>query len=138
MRAAVDAQYERLEEFLTYHSPTGPFLFDSFGWAETALTPLFKRLWFLEYYEHYAIPARLRRLLKWRAACLEHPAAQRHGFEELMKLYYDYTQGAGNGRLPAHRSVSSFTLDPNWRSRPMPPRDKWKIAATDVQLGLLV
>ena len=31
--------------------------------------PMFKRLWFLEYYEDYAIPAHLGRVLRWREAC---------------------------------------------------------------------
>ncbi len=133
----VDAQFQRLDAFLSYYSPRGDFLFDSFGWAEVAFTPMFKRLWFLEYYENYAIPKSLVRIQRWRDACLVHPAAQRHGFEELMKLYYDYSQGCGNGRIPQGRTVSSFTLEPNWKERPMPPRDKWDQAATDEQLGLL-
>lgn len=132
----VDAQFERLDAFLRYYSPEGEFLFDSFGWAEVAFTPMFKRLWFLEYYEDYVIPESLVHVRRWRDACLAHPAAQRHSFEELMKLYYDYSQGGGNGRLPPGRSVSSFTLEPNWRQRPMPPRDKWGTPATDAQLGL--
>ena len=54
-----------------------------------------------------------------------------------MKLYYDYSQGGGNGRIPEGRKVSSFTLHPTWRARPMPPRDKWGSAASDQQLGLV-
>lgn len=136
LRAEVDAQYQRLDEFLRHYSPEGEFLFEAFGWAETAFAPMFKRLWFLEYYEDYVIPRHLVRLQRWRNACLAHPAAQRHGFEELMKLYYDYSQGGGNGRLPPGRSISSFTLTPGWQSRPMPPRDKWNTTASDEQLGL--
>ena len=56
--------------------------------------------------------------------------------EELIKLYYDYSQGGGNGRIPEGRSISSFSPDSDWRSRPMPPRDKWGASATDAQLGL--
>ncbi len=137
MKAEVDAQYARLDDFLGYYSPGGTWLFDEFGWAEVAYTPMFKRLWFLEYYEAYEIPQHLTRLLKWREACLAHPVAQRHhGHEELMKLYYDYSQGGGNGRIPEGRSVSSFTIDVPWRQRPMPPRDKWGHAASDAELGL--
>jgi glutathione S-transferase len=65
------------------------------------------------------------------------PMFKRLWFLELMKLYYDYSQGGGNGRIPEGRKVSSFTLVPHWRERPMPPRDKWGVAATDVQLGLI-
>ena len=133
----VDAQFQRLDAFLQYYSPSGTWLFEDFGWAEVAYTPMFKRLWFLEYYEQYVIPENLVRLHRWRDACLAHPAASHRSFEELMKLYYDYSQGGGNGRIPEGRSVSSFTLDPPWRTRPMPPRDKWGTAATDAQLGLL-
>ncbi len=138
MKAEVDAQYARLDDFLRYYSPNGSYLFEHFGWAEVAFTPMFKRLWFLEYYEDYRIPQHLTRLLAWRAACLDHPVAQRHhGHEELMKLYYDYSQGGGNGRIPEGRTISSFTLEPRWQDRPMPPRDKWGHAATDAELGLL-
>ncbi len=132
----VDTQYERLDAFLSYYNPKGDFLFDSFGWAEVAFTPMFKRLWFIEYYENYTIPSSLHRVQRWRDACLAHPAARHHGFEELMKLYYDYSQGCGNGRIPEGRKVSSFTLDPPWKERPMPPRDKWGPPASDEQLGL--
>ena len=133
----VDAQYARLDDFLSYYSPDGTFLFEDFGWAEVAFTPMFKRLWFLEYYEDYEIPAQLRRVQRWREACLAHPAAQARSHEELIKLYYDYAQGGGNGRLPEGRSISSFTLDAPWQDRPWPPRDKWGHVATDTELGLV-
>ena len=138
LAAEVNAQYARLDDFLRYYSPNGTYLFDAFGWAEVAFTPMFKRLWFLEYYENYEIPQTLTRLLAWREACLAHEVSQRHhGHEELMKLYFDYSQGAGNGRIPQGRTISSFTLDPHWRDRPMPPRDKWGKAPSDAELGLI-
>ena len=138
LRAEVDAQYARLDEFLRYYAPDGDFLFDRFGWAETAFAPMFKRLWFLEYYEDYTVPQHLTRLLRWREASLAHPAvASRHTHRELMTLYYDYAQGGGNGRIPEGRKISSFTLDPAWDTRPMPPRDKWGQPATDAELGLV-
>ncbi|MBG6120722.1 glutathione S-transferase [Sphingobium sp. JAI105] len=137
-QAEVDAQYARLNDFLRHYAPDSDYLFDRFGWAEVAFTPMFKRLWFLDYYEAYEIPQHLTRLLRWREACLSHPVAQRHhGHDELMTLYYDYAQGGGNGRLPEGRRISSFTLDPPWTNRPMPPRDKWGKPATDADLGLL-
>ncbi len=136
LKAEVDAQYARLDDFLRYYSPEGTFLFEDFGWAEVAFTPMFKRLWFLEYYEAYEIPAQHKRVQKWRDACLAHPAAQARTHEELIKLYYDYSQGGGNGRIPEGRKVSSFTLDVPWQDRPWPPRDKWGHAATDQELGL--
>lgn len=137
-KAEVDAQYARIDDFLRHYAPNGDFLLDRFGWAEVAFTPMFKRLRFLDYYEAYQVPAHLTRLLRWRDACLSHPVARRHhSHDELMTLYYDYSQGGGNGRLPEGRSVSSFTLDPPWNARPMPPRDKWGPAATDAELGLL-
>jgi glutathione S-transferase len=138
LMAEVDAQFGRVDDFLRHYAPDGDFLYERFGWAETAYTPMFKRLWFLEYYEGYTIPGELGRLLRWREACLSHPVAQRrHGHRELMTLYYDYAQGGGNGRIPEGRNVSSFTLDPPWQDRPMPPRDKWGRPATDAELGLL-
>jgi glutathione S-transferase len=118
----VDAQFKRLDSFLSYYSPEGTCLFEDFGWAEVAFAPMFKRLWFLEYYENYVIPPSLQRVQRWREACVTHPAvAGRHSFEELMKLYYDYSQGGGNGRIPEGRKISSFALIPNWQTRPMPP-----------------
>jgi glutathione S-transferase len=110
LKAEVDAQYARLDAFLRDYA-TGPdFLFDRFGWAEVAFAPMFKRLWFLEYYEDYTVPQHLTRVLRWREAQLAHSAvASRHTHRELMTLYYDYAQGGGNGRLPEGRKVSSFT-----------------------------
>ena len=136
-KEAVDAQYARLDDFLSYYAPTGDFLFEDFGWAEVAFTPMFKRLWFIEYYEDHVIPQTLKRVLRWRDACVAHPAAQARSYEELITLYYDYSQGGGNGRIPDGRSISSFTLDPPWNKRPMPPKDKWGHAATDAELGLV-
>ena len=136
MRAAVDTQFAALNGFLNDYAPDRDFLFDRFGWAEVAMTPMFKRLWFIEYYENYRVPAGLSRVLRWREACVAHPSASHRTHEELIKLYYDYSQGGGNGRIPEGRSVSSFTLDFPWRDRPMPPADKWGHAASDAELGL--
>jgi glutathione S-transferase len=57
--------------------------------------------------------------------------------EEIVKLYFDYALGSGNGALPAGRSVSSFSFEPHWRTRPWPPRDKYRTNATDGELGLV-
>jgi len=135
-KEAVDAQYARLDDFLSYYAPDRDFLFEDFGWAEVAFTPMFKRLWFLDYYEDYQVPSQYKRVLRWREACVNHPAAQHRTREELIKLYYDYSQGGGNGRIPEGRQVSSFTIDTPWRERPWPPRDKWGHAASDEELGL--
>ncbi|MEH3106670.1 MAG: glutathione S-transferase family protein [Sphingomonas fennica] len=137
LKAEVDAQYARLDTFLKRYATGRDYLFDRFGWAEVAFTPMFKRLWFLDYYEGYAIPAHLDRVIRWRDACVAHPAAQHRSHEELIKLYYDYSQGGGNGRLPEGRRISSFTPDSDWRTRPMPPRDKWGTPASDADLGLV-
>jgi glutathione S-transferase len=136
-KAGVDAQYARLDDFLSHYSPNGTYLFEEFGWAEVSFTPMFKRLWFLDYYENYEIPGNLKRVQRWREACLAHPAAQHRSHEELIKLYYDYSQGGGNGRIPEGRKISSFTIDVPWQQRPMPPRDKWGHAASDAELGLV-
>jgi glutathione S-transferase len=138
-KLAMDEQWAKLEGFLKHYSPDGSYLFDSFGygWAEIAFAPMFKRLWFLEYYEDYGAPQGCKRALKWREACVTHPVAERrHTHEELIKLYYDYSQGGGNGRIPEGRTHSSFTIDFPWQDRPMPPRDKWGRAASDEELGL--
>lgn len=135
-KAGVDQQYARLDDFLSYYSPNGTYLFDDFGWAEVAFTPMFKRLWFLDYYEDYKVPAKLKRVQKWMEACVHHPAAQHRTHDDLIKLYYDYSQGGGNGRIPEGRKTSSFTIDVAPSKRPMPPRDKWGHAATDKELGL--
>ena len=141
-RAALTAvmldAYARLDAFLVEHAPVGPFLFDAFGWAEAVYTPFFQRFWFLEYYEDFALPddARYARVRRWIDACLAHPAAQQVTREEIVKVYYDYAHGAGNGaRLPG-RAHSSFALEPDWRTRPWPPRGKYAGIATDAELGL--
>lgn len=132
-------QYAAIDGFLTEHNPAGTYLFDRFGLAEAVFTPLFMRFWFLDYYEGFDLPdeAPYRRVRHWREACLAHPAAGQVTREEIVKLYYDYAQGVGNGALPAGRSVSSFAFEPDWRERPWPPRDKYGHAATDAELGLI-
>ncbi len=136
--AAVDDQFQRIDSFLTDYNADGVFLFEDFGWAETVFTPLLKRFWFLEYYENYEIPTKLVRVRRWRDACVNHSATQGRTYEEIIKLYYDYTQDSGGGKVPPGRSVSSFALTPRWSQRPMPPRDKWAAPATDAALGLVV
>lgn len=138
LKLAVDAQYAKLDQFLRDYGRGTTFLFDDFGWAEVALAPLAKRLEFLNYYEDYAIPAELTRVRAWHEACLAHPAAQDRTVEEIVRLYYDYSRGAGGGSLPAGRTISSLALSPHWSKRPMPPRDKWNAPeASDADLGLV-
>ena len=138
LRQGMLAQYARLNDFLVEHSSAGIFLFDEFGWAEAVFTPLFMRFWFLEYYEDFDLPAdeRYARVRQWRDACLAHPAAQQVTKEKIVKLYYDYAKGAGNGALLPGRKQSSFVFEPDWRIRPWPPRDKYRHSATDAELGL--
>ena len=99
---------------------------------------LFTRFWFLEYYEDFELPneEKYARVRAWVNACIGHPAAQQVTKEEIVKLYYDYAKGAGNGTLLNGRQQSSFTFAPNWRSRPYPPKDKYGHSATDAELGL--
>lgn len=139
LRDAMRAQYVKLDAFLVEHAPRGPFLHETFGWAETVFTPFFWRFEFLPYYEGFDIPDEpdFARVRAWRAACLAHPAAQQVSVEEIVKLYYDYSLGVGNGALPDRRTRSSFVFEPDWRSRPWPPRGKPRPAATDAELGLL-
>jgi len=138
LEAGMLKHYERLKDFLLEHAPSGPFLFEEFGWAETVFTPLFMRFWFLEYYEDFRLPVEQRyaRVRQWIDACVAHPAAQQVTKEEVVKLYYDYAKGAGNGALLHGRRQSSFTFEPDWRVRPWPPRNKYEHSATDEELGL--
>jgi len=131
--------YGKLNDFLVQHSPSRTFLFDRFGWAEAVFTPLFMRFWFLDYYEGFDLPddGRYARVRKWRDACLAHPAAQQVSREEVVKLYYDYALGAGNGTLVPDRKVSSFVFEPHWKNRPWPPRAKYEVSASDRELGLV-
>jgi glutathione S-transferase len=131
-------QYEMLNSFLLQYSPEGPFLFEDFGWSEAVFTPLFMRFWFLEYYENFSLPdsEKFARVSQWIEACTSHPAAQQVTKEEIIKLYYDYAKGAGNGRLLPGRSYSSFVFKPEWKNRPWPPKDKYGHSATDEELGL--
>ena len=132
----MDAQYRKLDDFLAWHAPDGDFLFERFGLAECVFTPMFARFWFLDYYEGYDIPTALGRVRRWRDACLAHPAARQVSHEEIVKLYYDYAWGAGNGLLLPGRQRSSFVFEPDWRGRPWPPRGK-RAPASDAELGLL-
>lgn len=139
LRAAHLAHWRWLDDFLEHHNPGCTFLFDSFGLPEVVYTPMFRRFAFLEYYEGFELPdtADFARARRWREACLAHPAAQQVSDEEVIKLYYDYAVGAGNGALPEGRSRSSFAFEPHWSARPMPPRDKYDRIASDGELGLL-
>jgi glutathione S-transferase len=56
--------------------------------------------------------------------------------EQIVKLYYDYAMGGGNGALLPGRRRSSFVFAPDWRERPWPPKDKHGHSATDDELGL--
>ena len=138
LREGMLRAYARLNDFLVEHSPERTFLLEDFGWAEAVFTPLFMRFWFLEYYEGFELPSdnRYARVRKWRDACMAHPAAQQTTKEEILKLYYDYAWGAGNGALLAGRKRSSFSFEPHWRTRPWPPEGKQGQSATDAMLGL--
>jgi len=133
-------QYKTLNDFLVQHNPSGTFLLEEFGWVEAIYTPIFQRFWFLEYFEDFSLPdtPEYARVKKWIVACLAHPAAQQANRDEIIKLYYDYAKGAGNGKLLPCREKSSFSFEPHWRERPLPPRDKYTgLAASDSDLGLL-
>jgi glutathione S-transferase len=138
MRDKMLQHYRRLNDFLEEHSTGGPFLFEQFGWAEAVFTPMFMRFWFLEYYENFELPDEpgYRRVRQWVDACRAHPAAQQVCREEIVKLYYDYAKGAGNGTLLPGRAKSSFVFEPDWPARPWPPADKYGVSATDEELGL--
>ncbi len=131
-------RYARLNDFLLEHNSSVTFLLEDFGFAETVFTPFFMRFWFLEYYEDFDLPPDERhdRVRRWRDACLSHPAARQVTKEQIVKLYYDYAKGAGNGALLPGRDSSSFVFEPDWRERPWPPRDKYDHSATDHELGL--
>jgi glutathione S-transferase len=139
LRDKLLAQYARIDDFLNEHAPDGTFLFEDFGWAEAVFTPIFMRFWFVEYYEGFQIPdeSRYARVRRWVQACLAHPAAQQTSREEIVKLYYDYAKGAGNGALLPGRVKSSFVFEPDWRTRPWPPADKYGHSASDAELGLV-
>jgi glutathione S-transferase len=131
--------YRDINDFLSQQNPDGPFLFDDFGLAEAVFTPMFKRFWFLDYYEDFQLPegADYDRVRAWREACMAHPATCQVAKEEIVKLYYDYALGAGNGALVDGRLVSSFSFSPHWQDRPWPPRDKYVGTASDKALGLV-
>ncbi len=133
------AIYRDINDFLVDWNARGPYLFVDFGLAEAVFTPMFKRFWFLDYYEGFRLPAGrdYDRVRAWRHACMAHPSTGQVTEEEIVKLYYDYALGTGNGALPKGRSVSSFVFEPSWQSRPMPPKDKYAGSATDRELGLV-
>lgn len=106
--------YSEIDDFLNEHSNDGIFLFPEFGLTEAVFTPLFMRFWFLDYYEGFELPTdgRFDRVRRWRDACLVHPAAQQVSREKIVKLFYDYALGAGNGALLPKREKSSFLFQP--------------------------
>ena len=128
--------YRKLDDFLSWHAPSGDFLFERFGLAECVYTPIFARFWFHDYYEGWDIPAEFARARRWRDACLAHPAAQQVSREEIVKLYYDYAWGAGNGALLPGRKLVELHLHPRLADAPWPPAGKTE-AASDSALGLL-
>lgn len=133
------ALYRDIDDFLGHHNPSGPYLFEDFGLAEAVFTPIFKRFRFLDYYEGFKLPEGkdYDRVRAWHDACMVHPATKQVTDEEIVKLYYDYALGAGNGALPEGRRISSFAFDPPWQSRPMPPKEKYAVTASDKELGLV-
>lgn len=132
------ALYKEINDFLVAQNPDGLWLFGEFGLAEAVFTPLFKRFWFLEYYEGFRLPdgPEFARVVRWIDACIAHPATDQVSQEEIVKLYYDYALGTGNGALVDGRKVSSFAPDPAWQSRPWPPKDKYRGTVSDRALGL--
>ena len=137
-RTGLLKQYQQLNNFLLEHATEGPFLFEDFGWTEAVFTPIFMRFWFLEYYEDFSLPAseEYARVAQWVEACIAHPATEQVSKEKIIKLYYDYAKGAGNGALLPGRGQSSFVFEPDWKDRPWPPKDKYGYSATDEELGL--
>lgn len=133
--------WEKLSAFLDKHgSKTEPWLFDKFGWAETVYTPFFHRFVFVKYYEDVDIPEddpKYARVMKWRDACVSHPATQQTSDEQVIKLYYDYALGSHDGHVPEGRKLSTFTFESDWRTRPMPPKDKYSKSVSDAELGLV-
>ena len=125
---------KRLEDY----APGDLWVLDDFGWTEAVFTPLMQRFWFNNYYEDFTIPdaPEYARFKRWHDACVAHPAAGQVTYDQIVTLYYDYAMGCGNGALPEGRRVSSFTFTPDWRDRPMPPRDKWTPVG-DAELGLV-
>ncbi len=93
--------YRWLGDFLDHHNPGGTFLFEDFGLADLVYTTLMMRFWFLDYYEGFDLPEgpEYARAAKWRAACLARREAQQVSHDEIVKLYYDYAVGSGNGGL---------------------------------------
>ena len=133
------AIYRDINDFLVEHGSGGPYLFENFGLAETVFTPMFMRFWFLEYYEDFQLPDsnEYSRVRAWKDACMSHVGTGQVTKEEIVKLYYDYALGAGNGALVSGRKVSSFSFSPHWQDRPWPPREKYAGTASDQALGLV-
>jgi glutathione S-transferase len=132
-------QYAKLDDLLNAGNPGGHFAGPCFGYAETVFTPLFQRFAFLEYYECFALPGNssYSRVARWQSACVNYPLAQQVTREQIIKLYYDYAQGAPDGALPSGRYRSSLSFLPHWTERPWPPHEKYGRAATDAMLGLV-
>ncbi len=116
---------ETLDAFLRRHGQgSSPWLFDRFGWAETVYTPFFQRFAFVAYYEGVTIPSHLDRVAAWWEASVQHPSAQQTSDEEVIKLYYDYARGAGNGGLLPNAPWPGWLVPPGTQTtQPLPGED---------------
>ena len=84
------------------------------------------RFWFLEYYEDFDLPdeERYSRVRKWRAACLEHPAAQQVTKEQIVKVYYDYAKGGERSAAPGTKALVVCQSRSTTALR-VPPKSRW-------------
>lgn len=122
------ATWRWVDEFLMRHNPGGTFLDDGDGFslAEINYAPFFQRYCLNEHYRAFRLPedGRYDRVRRYRDACLAEPLVRRTGMpdEDFIKLYFDYSLGYGDGKVPSGRDRSSFDLDLPLSDRPLPPR----------------
>lgn len=132
--------FSELNKFLLNYAKGTVFLFERFGFSEAVFSPFFLRFKaFLKYFEDFDLPntPEYSRVITWMNACLDDDVCAGVSEEEIVKAYYDYALGFGNGLIPAGRTKSSFSLFPSWKFRPMPPKAKYEESASDKDLGLL-
>lgn len=124
--AAAAADWIALESMLERLDAGPDAVFGAFGMVEISFAPFFERYVLNEHYWGFD-PARqpgLSRVLRWRAAMLEHPAIKATGMpaHDYIKLYEDYSYGCSNGKIPPGKSHSSFDLGIPLHTRPLPAR----------------
>ncbi len=98
LRNQVIGSFKFLNDCLMKWSPSGTYVWETFGLADIAFAPFFKRFVLLEHYRAMTFPEspEFRRVLRWRNALISHHAVLETSLsdEEYITAYEVYARGA--------------------------------------------